>query len=64
TNKTLSQFTNNVRITHAISLLAEKGVSVSNICFECGFDNLSYFNRQFKAITGKTPLDYRKDFAL
>jgi AraC-like DNA-binding protein len=62
THKTLSQFINNVRITHATSLLAEKGVSVSNVCFECGFDNLSYFNRQFKAIIGKTPFAYRKEF--
>lgn len=62
TNKTLSQFVNNVRITHATLLLAEKGLSISNICFECGFDNLSYFNRQFKNITGKTPLAYRKEF--
>ncbi len=62
TNKTFSQFTNNVRITHATFLLAEKILSVSQVCFECGFDNLSYFNRQFKSIMGSTPLSYRKSF--
>lgn len=58
-HKTFSQFTNGVRITHATYLLTEKEMSVSNICFECGFDNLSYFNRQFKIIVGKTPLAFR-----
>lgn len=60
TKKTFSQFVNHVRITHAIYLLSEKDLSVANICFECGFNNFSYFNRQFKLITEKTPLEYRK----
>ncbi|SDF56772.1 AraC-type DNA-binding protein [Mucilaginibacter pineti] len=63
TNKTLSQFVNHVRVTHAIQLLAEEDMSISKVCFECGFANLSYFNRQFKAVTGKTPYTYRKEFS-
>ncbi|MDB4918497.1 AraC family transcriptional regulator [Mucilaginibacter sp.] len=63
TNKTLSQFVNHVRVTHAIHLLAEEDMSISKVCFECGFDNLSYFNRQFKTVTGKTPYAYRKEFS-
>lgn len=63
TKKTLSQFVNNVRITHATYLLSEKNVSIAEVCFECGFDNLSYFNRQFKLITGKTPFTFRKDLS-
>jgi AraC-like DNA-binding protein len=62
TNKTLSQFVNHVRVTHAIHLLTEGDMSISKVSFECGFDNLSYFNRQFKTITGKTPYTYRKEF--
>lgn len=62
TSKTLSQFVNHVRVTHAIRLLAEEDMSVSKVCFECGFGNLSYFNRQFKAVTAKTPYAYRKEF--
>ena len=60
TGKTLSQFTNHVRITHAVHLLMETGMDISGICYECGFDNLSYFNRQFKAQTGESPTAYRK----
>nr|WP_255547610.1 AraC family transcriptional regulator [Mucilaginibacter sp. dw_454] len=63
TNKTLSQFINHVRVTHAIHLLTEGDLSISKVCFECGFGNLSYFNRQFKAVTGKTPYNYRKEYA-
>ncbi|MFC0512978.1 helix-turn-helix domain-containing protein [Mucilaginibacter angelicae] len=63
TNKTLSQFVTHVRVTHAMHLLAEEDMSISKVCFECGFANLSYFNRQFKAVTGKTPYTYRKEFS-
>jgi AraC-like DNA-binding protein len=64
TNKTLSQFVAHIRVTHAMHLLAEEDMSISKVCFECGFANLSYFNRQFKAVTGKTPYVYRKEFPL
>jgi AraC-like DNA-binding protein len=60
TQKTFSQFVNNVRITHSTYLLTEKEMRITDVCFECGFNNLSYFNRQFKAIVGKTPVEYRK----
>lgn len=61
TKKTFSQFVNQVRITHATSLLLKNEKSIVDICFECGFNNLSYFNRQFKQFTDKSPLNYRKD---
>jgi AraC-like DNA-binding protein len=63
TRKTFSQFVNEVRITHATRLLMNNASSIMDICFECGFNNISYFNRQFKTIIGKTPFDYRKEFA-
>jgi AraC-like DNA-binding protein len=59
--KTFSQFVNDVRITHAIRLLSEKDCSISEVCYECGYNNLSYFNRQFRLIVGKTPFEYRKE---
>lgn len=62
TTKTLSQFVNTVRITHAIHLLTVSDIAVSGICFACGFNNLSYFNRQFRTITGRSPLSYRQKF--
>jgi len=63
TRKTFSQFVNEVRITHATRLLMNNDSTITNVCFESGFNNISYFNRQFKAIIGKAPFEYRKAFA-
>jgi len=59
TEKTFSQFVNYVRVTHATNLLTKKNWSITSICFECGYRNVSYFNRQFKTIMGVTPMEYR-----
>jgi AraC-like DNA-binding protein/quercetin dioxygenase-like cupin family protein len=63
TEKTFSQFVNHVRITHSTRLLLEKDMNIANVCFECGFGNISYFNRQFKKIMGQTPFEYRNTHA-
>jgi AraC-like DNA-binding protein len=60
TQKTFSQFVNTVRITHATHLLAKTESNISEICFSCGFNSVSYFNRQFKSIVGLTPLEFRR----
>lgn len=60
TKNIFSQFVNQVRITHVTSLLLDKNKSIADVCYECGFNNLSYFNRQFKTITKKSPLKLRK----
>ena len=62
TKKTFSQFVNQVRITHATSLLQDKNKSIADVCYECGFNNLSYFNRQFKNFTNRSPLEYRRQY--
>jgi AraC-like DNA-binding protein len=62
TKRTFSQFVNEVRITHATKLLRERKESIASICFQCGYNNLSYFNRQFALHIGKSPLKYRKEF--
>lgn len=60
THKTFTQFVNEYRLVHATKLLSEQKDSIQNICFECGFNNFSHFNKQFKLYTGKTPRQYRK----
>src|SRR5690606_17047458 len=62
TEQTFSQFVNQVRVTHATTLLLTKNWDVLRICYECGFKNLSYFNRQFKDIIGLSPTEYRKEY--
>ncbi len=62
TNKTFFQFLVEYRIMHASKLLSEKGdKTISMIADECGFQNISNFNRAFKKITGKSPSEYRND---
>lgn len=60
TRKTFTAFVNEMRLNHACKLLAEGSTSITDICFECGFNNLSNFNRQFKAVYNVSPLNYRK----
>jgi AraC-like DNA-binding protein len=63
TNKTFINFLNEMRIGQACRLLVNENQSIAEICYSCGFSNISYFIRQFKSITGLTPLGYRKKFA-
>ncbi|MBC9915317.1 AraC family transcriptional regulator [Chitinophaga varians] len=60
TSKTFSQFVNETRISHATKLLIGTDHGIAEICYACGFDNISYFNRQFKIYQGKSPREYRK----
>lgn len=62
TRRTFTQFLAEIRIEHACKLLMVDKMSVAEISFESGFNNLSNFNRQFKAIKKITPLAYRTKF--
>jgi YesN/AraC family two-component response regulator len=61
TKKTFTKFVNENRLVHASKLLAEKPISITEICFESGFNNFSYFNKTFQEFTGKTASQYRKE---
>lgn len=61
TNKTVIEFINELRIGYAHKLLIETPGKVSDICFDCGFNNVSNFYEQFQAITGRSPAQYRRD---
>jgi AraC-like DNA-binding protein len=58
THKTCSQFLNEIRIAHACKLLINNDMTVSEICYETGYNNISHFNRQFKLITCLTAREY------
>ncbi|KAA0129643.1 AraC family transcriptional regulator [Chryseobacterium sp. SN22] len=62
TNKTFTHFVNEYRITHSLKLLAEQPLSITEVCFESGFNNFSYFNKTFKEYIKKSPSQYRKEF--
>lgn len=48
------------RIEEAKRLLAGGGQSISDIATRCGFQNISYFSKQFKRLTGVTPREFRR----
>ncbi|MDO5977480.1 AraC family transcriptional regulator [Flavivirga spongiicola] len=58
--KTFSRYLNEIRIGYACKLLIENKYSITVICYESGFNNVSNFNRQFKTITGFSPTEYLK----
>jgi AraC-like DNA-binding protein len=60
TRKTYSLFLNEIRIGQACKMLVDDQLSVGEICYKSGFNNISNFNRQFKKITGYTPTAYQK----
>ncbi|KPE49276.1 AraC family transcriptional regulator [Chryseobacterium indologenes] len=59
TNMTFTDFVNNYRINQAKIFLL-KDYSVTEVCFQVGFESLSYFNKLFKQHTGDTPSEFRK----
>ncbi|MEO6000651.1 MAG: AraC family transcriptional regulator [Chitinophagaceae bacterium] len=64
TNKTFTYFVNEIRIGHACQLIINKNMDISSICFECGFNNFTSFNKNFKQFTKITPSEYRTKFLL
>lgn len=62
TTRTLSDYIIDVRLGNAARLLVDTTTSISEICYACGFNNLSNFNRIFKARRGYTPRDFRALF--
>ena len=51
-----------VRLGVAARMLVDTSISISEICYSCGFNNLSNFNRSFKGRRGYTPRDFRALF--
>lgn len=61
-NKPFSRFISEIRIKHACKMLTESDESIAQICYDCGFNTLSNFNKQFKEIMLKKPTQYKKEF--
>jgi len=62
TGKSFVDFVNEIRLGYATRMLIETGKSVGEVCFECGFNNISNFNRIFKKKQGVTPSEFRNSF--
>ncbi len=51
-------------VNHAKHQLAQTNLSIASVAFECGFNDLSTFYRQFKSQVGESPKAYRKSLAV
>ncbi|WP_234734444.1 helix-turn-helix domain-containing protein [Tellurirhabdus bombi] len=63
TQLTFTDFVNEFRTTQARKLLTTDR-SISDVCYESGFNNLSHFNKVFKVRTGQTPSAYRRRLSI
>lgn len=59
TGKTFPEFVNELRIGRACTLLMEDNLNITEVAYECGFTNLSNFNRQFLRLKGLSPHEFR-----
>lgn len=60
TGQTFIIFLREYRLNAAAEALRTTEDTILSISEQCGFENLSYFNREFKAHFGMTPREYRK----
>ena len=59
---TVFEYLNKIKVEFACKLLMDNDLSILEVCFDSGFNNLSHFNKQFKKSTGVPPKNYRKRF--
>jgi len=59
TGSPFKTFLNQRRIRRAKELLEHREMSITETCFEAGFNDLSYFDRTFQRLEGMTPSAYR-----
>jgi len=60
--KTISDYIIDIRLGHASRLLVDTTNSIAEICYECGFNNLSNFNRIFKKKKDCSPKEFRENY--
>lgn len=60
TGETFNIYLNRVRVHHAKQFLSGTSAQIIEIALECGYNNVTYFNRVFKKIQGVTPSEYRQ----
>jgi len=63
TGITFTMYVNRLRISMAIKMLREDGLSMSDIAFACGFTNQFHFTRMFKKIMNVSPMAYKKSLS-
>lgn len=63
-NMTPTEYINDLRINYAANRLINSGSSITEICYECGFMNISWFYSCFKKRYNMSPKEFRKNYYL
>lgn len=59
-SQTPSEYVNELRLSYAANLLTSSNLNTTEICYECGFQNVSWFYSEFTKRFGVTPGQYKK----
>ncbi len=59
---TIFEYLNKIKVEFACKLLMNKEISITEVAYDSGFNNLSHFNKQFKKVTNLQPSEYRLRF--
>ncbi len=59
--KSVIEYVNETRIMQAKNFLEKEDIPISEIALRVGFSDINYFSRKFKAVTGITPTEYKKN---
>ncbi|MDD4819392.1 MAG: AraC family transcriptional regulator [Flavobacteriales bacterium] len=62
TGKNLSDYITDIRLGHAARLLVDSSSYIADVCYQCGFNNLSNFNRIFKKKKMCSPKEFRENY--
>ncbi len=60
TGLTIFEYLNKIKIDYACQLLLNTDQNIVDISYDCGFNNLSHFNKQFRKFIGQTPTQFRQ----
>lgn len=57
---TFSKYVLNMRLDYAKNLILTSNLNMTEVCYECGIESISYFTKKFKEKFGYSPLQFRK----
>lgn len=60
TGKTYFDFLKEIRLGHACKLMQESDLGIRQISYQCGYESISNFNKQFRELFSTTPINYRR----
>ncbi len=58
TDQTVHEFIRSIRLEHAVNLLEDGKMTITEVAFEVGFNDLTYFARCFRKMYNKSPSEY------